>query len=146
MKPQTKTILSLFLALVLLGGAIGLYMYNKPQPDITKKVPEFVLPALDLSKEFIANDSIAGQKYTGHLVQISGIISDIQADSTHGIILTLDDPMAGVRCSMDKILVPLSDQSKLEKGKPVEVKGLCAGFDEFFGVVVNRCVFVESKK
>jgi hypothetical protein len=145
MKPQTRNILFLLLALVLLGGAVGLYMYNKPQPDITKRVPEFILPAMDLSKEFIANDSTAGQKYTGHLVQISGIISEIQADSIHGIILTLDDPMAGVRCSMDKILVPLSDQDKLGKGKPVEVKGFCAGFDEFFGVVVNRCVFVEKK-
>ncbi|MFN8208224.1 MAG: hypothetical protein U0T82_12575 [Bacteroidales bacterium] len=144
MKP--KTILMLLLALILLGVAIGLYMYNKPRPDITKAVPEFVLPALDLSREFIANDSLAGVKYTGHTVQISGSIADIQADSVHGIILTLDDPMAGVRCAMDKVLVPLSEKNTLVKGTNVEVKGICAGFDEFFGVVVNRCVFAQPKK
>jgi hypothetical protein len=146
MKPQTRTILLLVLALALLGGAIGFYMYNKPQPDVADAVPVFILPAMDVNREFIANDSVAGAKYMGQILQINGTIADIQADSVHGIILTLDDPMVGVRCSMDKKLVPLSDQSKLEKGKPVEVKGICAGFDHIFGVVMNRCVFAEPKK
>jgi hypothetical protein len=143
MKSKTKTFVFVGLSAVLLAAIIGVYMYNKPAKDISGTSPDFQLTSVDLNKEFIAQDSLSEAKYLGKILELTGVIADIQADSIHGIILTLDDPTMGVRCTLDKKLVPLTDKDKLTKGKAVKVKGLCAGFDPVFGVVLNRCSLLE---
>ena len=134
-----------FFALVI-GGAIGYYMWNKPHEAIGK--PDFSVTATQLAADFGTTDemaAIAMKKYAGQdgkmiVIQVSGKITDVKSD-TSGVTIALDtgDPMNGVSCVLDKFTKNVRTDYKV--GEEVKLKGLCTG--KLSDVILDRCVAAE---
>ncbi len=138
-----KKILQFALIVILIGGGIGYYMWNKPHETIGK--PNLMVTATDLVGEFDNDEAEAMKKYVGGdgktiVVQVSGKIVAVKND-TSGITIALDtgDPLNGVSCVLDHFTKhPRTD---FKVGDEVKLKGLCTG--KLSDVVIDRCVIVE---
>ena len=139
-----KKILLIILALGLVGGAVGFYMYQKPHKDMAKEKAQHTLSAMQLIGAFGQNEAEATTKFSGQIVEVSGTISAIVPgdDKTIQIMLSSEDPMSSVSCNMqddrDKILA-----TKVKKGDQIVIKGQCSGY--LMDVVMDRCVIVNKK-
>jgi hypothetical protein len=146
MKKRYYILLSI-LAILLVGGSIGLYMYFKPQKDFGKSTPDFVLSDKDLLNEFEASEANATQKFvTGDkTILVSGTISEVSrnADGTFHVVLTEADMSGSIQCSL--MAGETEKAGKLKKGEPLQIKGQCAGLQELIDkqVTMIRCVIAE---
>lgn len=135
-----KRILQLGLIALVIGGAVGYYMWNKPHEAIGK--PNFTVTATELATEFGNDENAATAKYVGKdgkmiVVQVSGKITDVKND-TSGITIALEtgDPINGVSCVLDRFTKQTRTDYKV--GEDVKLKGLCTG--KLSDVVIDRCV------
>ena len=138
-----KRILQFGLIAVLIGSAVGYYMWNKPHEAIGK--PDVFITASELATEFDTDENEAMKKYVGKdgetiVVQISGKIADLKND-TSGITIGLDtgDPINGVSCVLDRFTKQIRTDFKV--GEEIKLKGLCTG--KLSDVIIDRCVFIE---
>jgi hypothetical protein len=126
-----KKILLAVLIIALISVCTGIYMWNKPHPEAKHGIP---VTAINLSKEFNADEKKANAAYLDKVLEVSGTISDISKNQDGDIVVTLDtgDPMSGVLCTMkDKSVNPA-------KGQTITVVGFCRGNN--LGVVLNDCI------
>lgn len=106
---KRKNILLVVLLLILIGGAIGAYMWNKKASTVTKDA-DFTLQPDQLIKEFITNKKAADEKYIGKGIKFSGVVSRVDGDSVHALIFSVGDDTE-VKCTFDKSIE--------EKVKPI---------------------------
>lgn len=106
---KRKNILLVVLVLILIGAAIGAYMWNKKASTVTNNA-DFTLQPDQLIKEFDANEKAANEKYIGKGIKFSGVVSEIAGDSVHALLLNGGEGIE-VKCTFDK--------SAAEKVKPV---------------------------
>ncbi len=140
---MTKKIILFVLLCVLAGFAFGLYSWFKPHESIG--TPKYVITAKELATEFGTNEPESTKKYVGTddkmiVVQVSGVISNIQKD-TSGISFSLDtgDPLLGVSCTLDKF--SKQPRTDFKTGERVTVKGICTG--KLSDVIMDRCVVIQ---
>ena len=147
MKKRTIIILSSILLIILIGGAIGIYLYKKPVKDFADSKAEITLNAKAIFDEFVKDQNAAIAKYVSNdkTIQISGLISDVQIgnDGTVTIILDVANPDGDVSCT----LTPEESQKAkdLKPGTNINIKGQCTGFQELINkeVVMIRCGLVK---
>lgn len=134
-----KRIVLFLLIVVAVGGAYGIYLFNKKPADTREEKADFEISSKELMKEFTANEENATKKYVDKVVLISGKVSEIDVSSST-LILDASDP-ASVTCSFyaDEI----SHLKKIKKGDHVQIKGKCTG--KLMDVVFNNCSLVISK-
>jgi len=58
-----KTIIILGVAGIIIGGGIGLYMFNMPHRDIQNADTDFSLIASDIVSEYLTDAAAANKKY-----------------------------------------------------------------------------------
>lgn len=135
---KAKILIPGFLLLALVAAAIAYYQYNKPHRDAAEEKPAFEITAADLFNEFSANEMAASDKYRDKVVLISGVVMDksILPDSTVQVVLEVNDPIFGVKCSFQAPGPALTDI-----GNAIILKGICSGFNA--DVELNRCVLVK---
>ena len=129
--------------IVVIGGSIGIYMYNKPHADISKMTPDFVLEAKLLFEEFESDEQMAGQKYIDKVLQVNGTLVEVNRDSDGSVILSLEDFLFGVSCSIDSSTA-VSDMvmiDQLNPGDNISVKGQCDGM--LTDVKLSHCILVN---
>ena len=121
---------------------IALKQYNKPHTDIRNSKPEMVMTPPDLIKEFVRDENTATKLYTEKIIQINGIVNDINT-SDEKIIVTFKDgeSESSVICHMQA--EEKSKTLKLQKGQKISVKGMCSGF--LLDVMMVRCVLINEK-
>lgn len=132
-----KIILLVLLVGVLVGGAVGLYMWNKPHEQI-EDVKGTEVSVTELAAAFSEDEAKANAKYLNKALTIQGIVTEKQQNQDGGLVIILagDDPMATVQCTMrDKNVTA-------DVGEMVKVKGMCTG-SSLFGVLLSGCVLVE---
>lgn len=132
-----KIILIVLLACVLVGAAIGVYMWNKPHEQIENE-KSVEVSVTELANAFTEDEDGANKKYLNQALTVKGTVTETQQnqDGRLLIILAGDDPMATVQCTMrDK-------SATVEVGETVTVKGKCTG-SSLFGVLLSGCVIVE---
>ncbi|MBW7913040.1 MAG: hypothetical protein H3C54_04915 [Taibaiella sp.] len=132
-----KIILLILLAGVLVGGAVGLYMWNKPHQQI-EDVKGTEVSVTELSAAFSADETKANEQYLNKALLVKGIVTEKQQNQDGGMVIILsgDDPMATVQCTMrDKDVTA-------DVGDMVKVKGMCTG-SSLFGVLLSGCVMVK---
>jgi hypothetical protein len=117
-----KKLLWIILALVVAGGIIGYYQWNKPH----EKVEDMKGVAIDASKlcaDFAADENKANSTYLNKALETKGVITDVSKNQDGGIVIALDGGNASsVQCTMrDKNV-------EAETGKTVIVKGICTGY------------------
>ncbi len=119
--------------LIIIGVCTAYYMWTKPAPK-AEDIKGITMTAVQLNKEFTADETKANASYLDKVIEISGTVTDVSANQDGGIVMILDsgDPMAGVQCTMrDK-------GAKVAKGQTVTIKGFCRGNN--MGVALNDCV------
>ena len=135
---RKKIFLSIGLV-VCIGIAVGIYFYQKPRTTATSQQTDFTLSADDLYHQFETNEAAANQKYAGKIIEVTGLVSDVQkTDSACAVLLTAAQAMGGINCSMAE-----ANTNTIQQGKEVTIKGKCAGF--LMDVNVLDAVLITEK-
>lgn len=119
--------------LVAAANVTVIKLWNK-KLDNAEDVKGISISAVEITKEYNADEKAANAKYLNKAIEVSGTISGVSKNQDGGIVVTLDsgDPMAEVQCTLrDSTANP-------EKGKNVVIKGFCGGNN--MGVVLTRCI------
>jgi hypothetical protein len=126
-----KKIILVVLVVGLLGGAYGyFFMYNKSHPDYENLEAEAHITAKKLFSA-CSNDG-ASKDYTGKLIEISGIPSNIENnDSLVTLVFVFDEGMFGAEGVRATFLPKYNETVKnLTMGTSVTIKGYCTGYNE----------------
>lgn len=139
MKPLIKIALFVVFFIALAGILAGLYMFNKQHDDLNKAKPDYIITAADLQKEFEENESSAASKFTGKILEVSGIISSVKSGEENTISITLKtgSDFSAVICTFPVT----ADVSKLAEGGQIIIRGECSGF--LMDVLLNNCVLMQ---
>lgn len=116
-----KKLIYLILVALLIGGSIGLYLYNKPARDPGTEDAVAQITAVDLGSAYTTDATKASEMYLDQVVEITGAITDQDAE---GVVLD-----GAVYCKMQ------SGLDKLEVGEQASIKGRVVGYDDLFGQV-----------
>jgi hypothetical protein len=131
-----KTIVIIFLLLILAGSWIAYRMYNKPPRDPTTE-SSTKITAVDLFRSYETNEEEANGRYLDKVLEVSGKVIEITNNQENFpvIILETDNPMFAVRCTMEKA------GAFANVGDTVKIKGICTGY--LSDVIVIKGTIVE---
>lgn len=133
-----RNLLILVGAIILAGGAVGLYMFNMPHRDVGATKTDYTLSATDIVEEYLQDSHSANDKYLkedgdSKILEIKGKIASISTDFNDQkvILLKNENAKAGVTCTFTKE----TNQSveNLKTGQVITVKGVIrsgASYDE----------------
>jgi hypothetical protein len=146
-----KKILIIIAALIIIGGAaawyVYTYVYNKPHPDYETAEPAISLRAKRLFTDYSNNPEDADQKFLDQVVEIEGILSEVQiVDSLVIVVFAYkfgDFGDEGIRVTM---LPEYNAEAKtLSTLKPVKLKGHCTGYNGT-DVIIESGSIVEEEE
>jgi hypothetical protein len=143
MKKNIKYILVIAIVGILIGTTAILYTFFKPQKNIQKEKPAFIMESVSLHNEFTANEDSSNIKFNNQVIQVSGKVVEFSMEN-NGASVVFVSSIGGVTCSIDSITM-VQDFSKLSKirvGDSLLLKGRCDGYDMIMGVVLSKCVLL----
>lgn len=114
-----KKLLVFVLVIAAVVSAIVYFYVYKEHRNIATETADYTITVADLQKEFMANDSIAYQKYQDKTVQIAGKISSTDAANK---TIIMDDKLFAT--FLEKLPVDLVS------GKQITIKGRFLGYDD----------------
>jgi hypothetical protein len=133
--------LKILLPLLLIGGGVAYYLYNKPHQNMEQANADLSIAADQLFKAFSEDENAANTAYLNKVVQVSGKVrsSSLDENGISSVMLESGDEMSGVICQMDE----LNDNQRKEfsAGEDVTFKCMCTGM--LMDVVLVRCVEVK---
>lgn len=137
-----KKLLYLVLAAVVIGGAVGYYLWNKPHENMASAKAEATTDAAAIFAEFEKDEASANTKYLGKTVAVTGKVKEAStgADGTTKVNLEAGPEASfGVACTLD----PLSKHARttFAAGETITLKGKCIGLN--LDVQLDRCVEVK---
>ncbi|MCB0515937.1 MAG: hypothetical protein R2798_03915 [Chitinophagales bacterium] len=137
-----KKILGILLLLLVIGGGVAYFMYNKPHTNTATAKADFQLNAGDLFNAFQADENASNAKYLDKVIQVKGKVQNqkLEDNGVYTIYLETSDMMGGtVSCQM------AADQAekltRVKKGDEVGINGICTGY--LMDVVMVRCSLIE---
>jgi hypothetical protein len=147
--PIVKYIVIAFSFCFVIGIGIAIYVFNKPQRNVTDEIPAYTVTASEIYNEFTLDEAQANQKYlsgkSGIIIQISGLVSEIIAHADTVLTIGIKDAEmeeGGIICSVDKN--EISKATKYKIGDKVVLKGECTGYIDLTGEVsFSKCVIIE---
>lgn len=147
MKKILKIGLILFLVGIVSASGTYLYVFHKPHRNIAKEKPAYEICAKDLYTEFSEDEMASYEKYGNQVLQVTGRVVEFELN-TNSASLVYVDPFEGINCAFDSttVISEKNELSAIDVGNIVTVKGQCDGFDLIMGVVLTRCVLIESNQ
>jgi hypothetical protein len=143
MNVKTKTILSILIPVGILLIMVVVYYLRQSGSDMKHARTDFKFTSRELNIEFIKNDSLANAKFGNKVVELTGVVANIRKSEMHGIILTYDDAMMGIKCVLDTTIKTIPQEIK--EGSTATLKGICAGSDQMIGVMLHKCIIMNHK-
>ena len=135
-----KRIVIVLVLFGLIGGGIGIYLYNKPVENLKTAQPDISIEAKALFDAFETDEATANTKYLDKVIQVTGNVQSVQQEGDiQQITLDVGNEMAGVICELDN---RNKTNTTYEVGATLTVKGMCTGM--LMDVVLVRCVPVEQ--
>ena len=135
-----KNILLLLAALAILGGYLGIRMYNKPHVNVAESDPDLVLFSQTLLDDFESDEISANEKYLEQIIQVTGTIQKLGTANGNGTItLTSGTSMGSVICHLSEM--ENKKMVSLREGQEIMVKGICTGY--LMDVILINCVLVN---
>lgn len=132
---------------VLIASAYIYKEYNRKYADTATLHPDYELSATSVLNQFAHDSALSSQKYMDRLLQISGIVKEIDSIDDKNVVMVLGDSTdrSSVRCNLDS--VHQSAVMRTRVGQTATVKGVCSGYnqDELLGsdVILIRCALVH---
>jgi len=142
MRKNTLLFVAVFVALVIaVGGYFAYNAWNKEHANAAD-VEALKVDAGKILKEFQSNEIEANKSYLSKVLEVEGEVSEVGADSTHKIMLSVpDEMMEGIVVSLDKRYA--ENAMEIKPGMRIKVKGFCSGYLQLSGVVLNDAVVVQ---
>ena len=142
---------------ILIGGGVGLYMFNKPARNIQNTKTDFSYNANEIVSEYLTDAQKANDKYldeagNSKVLEISGVVAEISEDfnGQKVILLKADSDKAGVSCTFTP--ETNSNTLKIKIGDEITIKGVNrsgASFDEdlemYENVIIEKSDIVSNK-
>lgn len=102
------------------------YVFTQKFTDTIKEKADFTLTALDLIKEFNANDKLANKKYAEKIIIVTGVVSEVEnADTT--VNIKIADSTTGSYAIFAFQQQNLQEVKTIKEGDKVSIKGSCSG-------------------
>lgn len=148
-----KKIIWSIIIIILIGGSIAVwYGYNafNEKPPTAEELPtDMKVNAEEVMQEFISDTDAAGKKYNEKVIEISGVIVELQSEDENNLSISLETNATddlGIGRSVRVTMIPkMSDLvKKCKAGDRVTVKGIFNGFDT--DLIFNMGVIVEQNK
>lgn len=140
--------ISIVLLAVLIAAAYIYNEYNRKHADTATLHPDYVLSATALLNQFAHDSASSSQKYMDRLLQVSGVIKQIDSIDDKNVVIVLGDStdQSAVRCNPDSI--HQSEAMRIRAGQTATVKGVCSGYnrDQLLGsdVILIRCALTAD--
>lgn len=150
-KSMRNKLLIIIAALIIIGGAaawiVYSYVYNKPHPDYEELDPAISVRAKRLFTDYSNNAEVADQKFLDQVVEIEGVISEVELVDTLAIVVFAykygDFGDEGIRVTM---LPSYNDEAKrLSTLKPVKLKGHCTGYNGTDVIIESGSIVREDE-
>lgn len=136
-----KKILIACAFIVIAGGVLAFYMYNKKTVDTRTEDFRVAVTAEGITEDFDVNEDEANKKYLDKVILVKGEVTGVETDSSGKatVFLNSGDAISSVTCSFYETE---SDAVKaLKPGDQVAIKGICTG--KLIDVVFNKCSLVK---
>jgi hypothetical protein len=142
---------------IVIGGGIGLYMFNMPQRNVQTAKADYTLTGSQLVAEYLAGKDAANKKYlsadgNSKILVITGTINKISDDFNGQKVVLLKETgeKAGISASFTAETSRNADG--LQIGSAVSIKGVIrsgASYDEdlelYENVILEKCSLVENR-
>lgn len=147
MKKLLKIGLILFIIGIVSASGTYLYVFHKPHRNVAKEKPAYVICAKKLHTEFSEDEMTSYDKYGNKVIQVTGRVVEFEINSNSASLVYID-PMNGISCAFDSTaVIQFHDElASIDVGNIVTIKGQCDGFDLIMGVVLTRCVLLDSEQ
>jgi hypothetical protein len=112
---------AILLAILIIGGGYGWYLYNKPHQGVEGARPTAKLEADTLFTAFQADETRANGLYLGKVLEVRG---KLVGQTPEAVQLSGGNTGGGINCS----LAPGQTLPKTDTNAVVTVKGRCTGY------------------
>ncbi|TDW96625.1 OB-fold protein [Dinghuibacter silviterrae] len=112
---------AILLAILILCGGYGWYLYNKPHQGVDGVRTTAKLEADTLFNAFQADENRANGLYLGKVLEVRGKMA---AQTPGSLQLTCGNAMGGINCS----LAPGQTLPKADTSAFITIKGRCTGY------------------
>ena len=137
-KKVLKVIAILGVAGLLIGGGIGLYMFNKPHRDVQSANADYTLSTSEIVAEYLADKDAANKKYLAadgdsKILEITGVVSKISEDFNGQKVVLLAGAQAKAGVSATFTSETNSSLSNVQVDQTITIKGVIrsgASYDE----------------
>jgi hypothetical protein len=137
-KKVIKIVAILGIAGLLIGGGIGLYMFNKPHRNIQSADVDYTLTASEIVSEYLTEIDAANKKYLAadgdsKILEITGVVSKISEDFSGQKVVLLkgEQVQAGVSATFTSETNSSLDDVQVDQ--TITIKGVIrsgASYDE----------------
>lgn len=150
-----KILAILVVAGLIIGGGVGLYMFNMPQRDVQSAAADYSVNASQIVNEYLNDREAADMKYLASdgdskILELTGIVSSLSEDFNGQKIVILKGPqdMAGVSATF----TPETEDSLagVVAGQTITVKGVIrsgASYDQdmelYLNLVLEKCAVIN---
>ena len=144
MPAKKKNIIIIFLAVIVIAGAIGFYFYNKGPVNV-KNAAAIKTEAAALYQSFLKDSTVAKKTYLNNVLEVSGLVMKVSKNQENQVIVMLQTNESGayVNCTMEEV-------AGLAENKQVTLKGICTGMgmgDADLGIMGDvylvRCYLIK---
>ncbi len=141
-KKILKVIALLGVAGLLVGGGIGLYMFNKPHRDVQSANADYRLSTSEIVSEYLTDKDAANKKYLAadgdsKILEITGVVSKISEDFNGQKVVLLAGAEAKAGVSATFTSETNSSLSNVQVDQTITIKGVIrsgASYDEDLGM------------
>ena len=136
---KIKKIIIGILVLGIIGAFIVYKTYNKPHVNVEEASVDISITADKILNDFSSDESSANLKYLDKIIEVKGVVSEINTKKGIITIETNDD--------FGSVLCHLSEEASrkiggLQQGQIIVVKGICTGF--LMDVILVKCEFINQ--
>ncbi|MFT6873461.1 MAG: hypothetical protein ACJAVN_002481 [Roseivirga sp.] len=135
----------LLIAAVIIGAIAAYFIWAsflKTAPSMRKLDTAFQVEAVALYKEFDSNEATANAKYLNKIIEVSGVVTNIEVSEDSKPIISLKTEGFGViKCTMESDLDD-EELSEIRMNSTLVIKAECIGM--LLDVLLNRSIIIES--
>ncbi|MFT6826765.1 MAG: hypothetical protein ACI9Z3_001335 [Roseivirga sp.] len=138
---KRKTLLVIAVCVALIATFVVYNTFLKTAPSMKNLEAEFKLTAVELYTEFDADETTANTKYQNKVLEITGVVMEVNSEEGGNPTIGLKTEGFGViKCTLESV-PSLEELEKISIGRNLTIKGECIGM--LLDVLVERSIIIE---